>query len=169
MQCFFFPFDSLTGRNGENQDPYLVKLGKSYFNRKTLLFFNRKTGKRFLKLFTLLFIKKKHSFPFFFRMPGRNRPLKPGSRRWRQAAKEGGQRGIRSFFSAQKPQPPSNRAPSHIYIIFRFFHLITIFFDFVVSVCLDAYLPYFLSGYWTGRLSGPQNIGEKNTGFSCST
>ena len=24
-------------------------------------------------------------------------------------------------------------------------------------------VPYFLSGYWTGRLSGPQNIGEKNT------
>ena len=28
-------------------------------------------------------------------------------------------------------------------------------------MCLDAYLPYFLSGYWTGRLSGPQKIGEK--------
>ena len=28
-------------------------------------------------------------------MPERNRPMKPGSRRWRQAANEGGQRGIR--------------------------------------------------------------------------
>ena len=28
-----------------------------------------------------------------------------------QAANEGGQRGLRSFFSAQKPEPPSNRAP----------------------------------------------------------
>jgi len=44
-------------------------------------------------------------------MPERNRPMKPGSRRWRQAANEGGQRGIRSFFSAQKPPPPSNQAP----------------------------------------------------------
>ena len=47
-------------------------------------------------------------------MPERNRSMKPGSRRWRQAANEGGQRGIRTFFSAQKPKPPSNRAPSQI-------------------------------------------------------
>ena len=30
-------------------------------------------------------------------------------------------------------------------------------------MCLDAYRPYFLSGNWTGRLSGPQNIGGKKT------
>ena len=49
------------------------------------------------------------------------------------------------------------------YLYYIYFHLITIFFDFVVSVCLGAYLPYFLSGCWTGRLSSPQNIGGKNT------
>ena len=32
-KCFFF--DSLTGRIGEKSDPYLVQMGKSYFNRKT--------------------------------------------------------------------------------------------------------------------------------------
>ena len=33
-------------------------------------------------------------------------------------------------------------------------------------MCLDAYFPFFLSGYWTGRLSGPQNIGKKNSALS---
>ena len=62
MHCFFF--DSLTGRIGEKSDPYLVQMGKSYFNRKTVLCFNRKTGKRFLKLLTLLFTKKTLFFLF---------------------------------------------------------------------------------------------------------
>ena len=45
--------------------------------------------------------------------------MKPGSRSWRQAAKEGGQ------------------------TYYIYFHLITIFLDFVVSECLVAYLPHF--------------------------
>ena len=58
----------------EKSDPYLIQLWKQYY-RKTLLFFNRKSGKRSLQLFTLLLIKK-DSDPFFCRMPERNRPMK---------------------------------------------------------------------------------------------
>ena len=55
MPSVFF-FDSLTGRIGEKSDPYLVQMGKLYFNRKTLLFFIGKQEK--VKAFYATFYKK---------------------------------------------------------------------------------------------------------------
>ena len=113
---------------GKNHTLIWSKWGNRIFIGKRYCFFNSKTGKRFLKLFKILLIKKMTLFPF--------------------------------SVACRREIDLWNRGKGNGAI---YFHLITIFFDFVVSVCLDAHLTHFLSGYWTGRLSGPQNIGGKKT------